>query len=61
MGKSRLNIGQKVEIRTEPDGEVYASMIQELEAETVAISLPVLQDGIFTAAWRTGYGRILLC
>ena len=43
MGKSRLNIGQKVEIRTEPDGEVYASMIQELEAETVAISLPVLQ------------------
>jgi c-di-GMP-binding flagellar brake protein YcgR len=43
MGKSRLNIGQKVEIRTEPDGEVYASMIQELEAETVTISLPVLQ------------------
>ena len=53
MGKSRLNIGQKVEIRTEPDGEVYAND-SGTGGWTVAISPPVLQDGIFYCSLANG-------
>ncbi|NLM53114.1 MAG: hypothetical protein GX197_09895 [Firmicutes bacterium] len=44
MSKNRLFIGQKITVAGPPEyKEIYASMIQELDEETITITLPVLR------------------
>lgn len=52
MTKSRLQIQQKIEILKLPDGERYASSIQEVNDDTISVAVPArrgqylyLQDG----------------
>lgn len=41
MKKSRLRINQKIEVRKDPDLTVFKSSIQELDEETLSITIPV--------------------
>jgi len=41
MSRSRLYLGQKIMVAALPDGELFKSMIQELDDNKLAITLPV--------------------
>ncbi|NLZ93484.1 MAG: hypothetical protein GX922_05665 [Firmicutes bacterium] len=42
MTKNKLFLGQKITVSAQPQDDVYLSMIQEIEEQTLAITLPVL-------------------
>ena len=43
MTKNELFLGQKITVSAQPQDDLYLSMIQDIEEETLAITLPVFQ------------------